>query len=152
MSHKIMYCYVRLSKCQALNYKFYISCLITSAEFLPNCMHIHFCYFNKRKEVKQFTSHTSGHELENVKAKFEASHSGQNDSRHRASGRTKPCHWTVLSLPCQSCQRLPAHCALPLSVFWRTQWRLLGSICCINYGKNIWDHRQGHRNNWDLRF
>lgn len=111
MSHKIMYCYVRLSKCQALKYKLYISCLTTSSEFLPNCMYIHFCYFNKRKEVKQFTSHIPGHELENVKAKFEASHSGQNDSRHRASGKTKSCHLnspvTSLSVlsetPCSLC-------------------------------------------------
>lgn len=92
MSHKIMYCYGRLSKCQALKYKFYIFCLITSAEFLPKCMYTYFYYFNKMKEVKHFMSHVPGHELEDVKAKFEAGHSGQNDSRHRASGKTTPCH------------------------------------------------------------
>ena len=141
MSHKIMYCYVRLSKCQALKYKLYISCLTTSSEFLPNCMYIHFCYFNKRKEVKQFTSHIPGHELENVKTKFEISQSGQTDYRYRAPGQSS-CFHPVMSLSISPGRDSLINVPFPFVVFWRTQWRAVGSTCCNNYKKNVCDHRQ----------
>ena len=66
------------------------------------------------------------HDLDNVKAKFEASDFRQTDCKMQ--GREVPLPpQTIVPLLCQSWQRFPAHCALPLGVFWRAQWRAVGS-------------------------
>ena len=81
------------------------------------------------------------HDLDNVKAKFEASDFRQTDCRCKV-GKSLchpklSCHFSA-SPGRDSLFNVP----FPFVVFWRAQWRAVGSTCCNNCKKDVCDHRQ----------
>jgi len=75
-------------------------------------------YFSKRNGIQLLTRNIPGYESERAEARLEASHSGQTQSRHRASRQAFPCHPGFMSIPGQPWLD-SAHYALLFGVFWR---------------------------------